>query len=219
MEKKTPDLNEKRPIANIKPISAAVKPTETNNISDIPTVSEEPVKKVRVENSTIITPQLESVETVVIPKKTDIRQAIKKEEDEKSAALLTKTVEEPLKVISPEMFFIVWKQYADFIRKDQNRVAIIMDAAAVSINETNNIVVRLESNLEANIMKEMQNDLREFIKDGLENNQFDISFIVESVKSDKIKRPYTTQEKYKKMEEINPLIKELKETLGFELDY
>ena len=40
-----------------------------------------------------------------------------------------------------------------------------------------------------------------------------------SVKSDKIKRPYTTQEKYKKMEEINPLIKELKETLGFELDY
>jgi hypothetical protein len=38
-------------------------------------------------------------------KKTDIRQAIKKEEDEKSAALLTKTVEEPLKVISPEMFF------------------------------------------------------------------------------------------------------------------
>ena len=121
MEKKTPDLNEKRPIANIKPISAAVKPTETNNISDIPNVSEEPVKKVRVENSTIITPQLESVETVVIPKKTDIRQAIKKEEDEKSAALLTKTVEEPLKVISPEMFFIVWKQYADFIRKDQTQ--------------------------------------------------------------------------------------------------
>lgn len=219
MEKKTPDLNEKRPNAAIKPIATAVKTTETNNISDISTVIEEPVKKVRVENSTIITPQLESVETVVIPKKTDIRQAIKKEEDEKSAALLTKTVEEPLKVISPEMFFIVWKQYADFIRKDQNRVAIIMDAAAVSINETNNIVVRLESNLEANIMKEMQNDLREFIKDGLENNQFDISFIVENVKSDKIKRPYTTQEKYKKMEEINPLIKELKETLGFELDY
>lgn len=219
MEKKTPDLNEKRPNAAIKPIASAVKTTETNNISDISTVIEEPVKKVRVENSTIITPQLESVETVVIPKKTDIRQAIKKEEDEKSAALLAKTVEEPLKVISPEMFFIVWKQYADFIRKDQNRVAIIMDAAAVSINETNNIVVRLESNLEANIMKEMQNDLREFIKDGLENNQFDISFIVESVKSDKIKRPYTTQEKYKKMEEINPLIKELKETLGFELDY
>jgi membrane protease subunit (stomatin/prohibitin family) len=73
--------------------------------------------------------------------------------------------------------------------KTKNRVAIIMDAAAVSINETNNIVVRLESNLEANIMKEMQNDLREFIKDGLENNQFDISFIVESVKSDKNKTP------------------------------
>ncbi len=219
VEKKTSDLNGKRQTVFSRPLETPVK-SEPATVTEKPVVeNDEPVKKVKVENSTIITAQVESVETVMIPKKTDLRQAIKKEEDEKNAAQLVQKTKEPLKVISPEMFFIVWKQYADFIRNDQNRVAIIMDAAAVSINETNNIVVRLESNLEANIMKEMQNDLREFIMEGLENNQFDISFVVETVKSDKIKRPYTTQEKYKKMEEINPLIKELKESLGFELDY
>lgn len=219
VEKKTSDLNGKRQTVFSNRLETPVK-SDTQPVAEKKeVVNDEPVKKVKVENSTIITAQVESVETVMIPKKTDLRQAIKKEEDEKNAAQLVQKTEEPLKVISPEMFFIVWKQYADFIRNDQNRVAIIMDAAAVSINETNNIVVRLESNLEANIMKEMQNDLREFIMEGLENNQFDISFVVETVKSDKIKRPYTTQEKYKKMEEINPLIKELKETLGFELDY
>ncbi len=219
VEKKTSDLNGKRQTVFSNRLETLVKSDTQPVVEKKEVVNDEPVKKVKVENSTIITAQVESVETVMIPKKTDLRQAIKKEEDEKNAAQLVQKTEEPLKVISPEMFFIVWKQYADFIRNDQNRVAIIMDAAAVSINETNNIVVRLESNLEANIMKEMQNDLREFIMEGLENNQFDISFVVETVKSDKIKRPYTTQEKYKKMEEINPLIKELKETLGFELDY
>lgn len=219
VEKKTSDLNGKHQTVFSNRLETPIK-SDTQPVAEKKeVVNDEPVKKVKVENSTIITAQVESVETVMIPKKTDLRQAIKKEEDEKNAAQLVQKTEEPLKVISPEMFFIVWKQYADFIRNDQNRVAIIMDAAAVSINETNNIVVRLESNLEANIMKEMQNDLREFIMEGLENNQFDISFVVETVKSDKIKRPYTTQEKYKKMEEINPLIKELKETLGFELDY
>lgn len=219
VEKKTSDLNGKQQTVFSNRLETPIK-SDTQPVAEKKeVVNDEPVKKVKVENSTIITAQVESVETVMIPKKTDLRQAIKKEEDEKNAAQLVQKTEEPLKVISPEMFFIVWKQYADFIRNDQNRVAIIMDAAAVSINETNNIVVRLESNLEANIMKEMQNDLREFIMEGLENNQFDISFVVETVKSDKIKRPYTTQEKYKKMEEINPLIKELKETLGFELDY
>jgi DNA polymerase III subunit gamma/tau len=219
VEKKTSDLNGKRKsvFSNTleSPVKSAVQP-----VAEKVTIDEtEPVKKVKVENSTIVTAQLESVETVMIPKKTDLRQTIKREEEEKNAAQLVSKVEEPLRVISPEMFFIVWKQYADFIRNDHNRVAIIMDAAKVSIDESNKIVVRLESNLEANIIKEMQNDLREFIMEGLENNQFDISFVVEAVQSDKVKRPYTTQEKYKKMEEINPLIKELKESLGFELDY
>ncbi|MBK7035586.1 MAG: hypothetical protein IPH42_04425 [Bacteroidetes bacterium] len=36
-------------------------------------------------------------------------------------------------------FLLFWKQYADKIRKDHHRVAIIMDHAEVTINESNAI--------------------------------------------------------------------------------
>lgn len=223
-EKKTADLTvnatltQKKTANIIANGSNSGEKKEANNIV-ANKLTTETVTTVRVENNTIITAQIEEVETVMIPKKTAIRQAIKLEEEEKQAELSKKTDDEPMQVISPEMFFVVWKQYADFIRNDHHRVAIIMDHAAATINETNNIVVTLDNSVEASIMKEMQTDLREFIKEALENNQFDISFVIGATKNDKVKRPYTAQEKYKKMEELNPLVKDLKETLGFELDY
>ena len=177
------------------------------------------IKKVVVENSTVFTPKMDDAETVIIPKKTDLRQVIKKEDDQRLADSQKVTVEEPMETISPEMFFVVWKQYADKIRKDHHRVAIIMDHAEVTINESNAILIRLDSSVEVSIMKEMISEMRMFIKEALENNQFEIAFEVGAAKNDRLKRPYTTQEKYKKMEELNPLIKDLKDTLGFELDY
>ncbi len=222
-EKKTADRNEYPALTQKKTAETTVKSAFVENTVTTTTsnnnLNNEVVKKVRVENNTIISAQVEEVETVMIPKKTALRQAIKQEEEDKQTILSSKVVEEPMQVISPEMFFVVWKQYADFIRKEHHRVAIIMDHAAATINETNNILVTLDNSVEVSIMKEMQTDLREFIKEALENNQFDISFVIGVSKNDKIKRPYTAQEKYKKMEELNPLIKELKETLGFELDY
>jgi DNA polymerase-3 subunit gamma/tau len=177
------------------------------------------IKKVVVENSTVFTPKMDDAETVIIPKKTDLRQVIKKEDDQRLADSQKVNVEEPMETISPEMFFVVWKQYADKIRKDHHRVAIIMDHAEVTINESNAILIRLDSSVEVSIMKEMISEMRMFIKEALENNQFEIAFEVGAAKNDRLKRPYTTQEKYKKMEELNPLIKDLKDTLGFELDY
>jgi len=177
------------------------------------------IKKVVVENSTVFTPKMEDGETVIIPKKTDLRQVIKKEDDQRLAESQKVIVQEAVQTISPEMFFVVWKQYADKIRKEHHRVAIIMDHAEVTINESNTILIRLDSSVEVSIMKEMISEMRIFIKEALENNQFEIAFEVGAAKNERIKRPYTTQEKYKKMEELNPLIKDLKDTLGFELDY
>ena len=60
-------------------------------------------------------------------------------------------------------------------------------------------------------------DLRQFLADAMSNHQFDLEFSV--VEAEKVvQRPYTIPEKYKKMEEINPAIRDLKEQLGLELD-
>ena len=211
-EKKTPELK----------VIPKEKKTEIKEkaIKEVSESVEEPIlvnKKVEIDP--VITLQPEDNDTVNIPKKSAIRNAIKKEEDDKILEGAKPVIIEPLVTISPEMFFVVWKQYADLIRKEHHRIAIIMDHAEVTINENNSIIINLDSPVEVSLMKDMMSEMRAFIKDALENNQFDIAFTVGAVKNERIKRPYTTQEKYKKMEEINPLIRDLKDTLGFELDY
>ncbi len=231
MEKKTPRLTENKTEKKISIAEIITEKTEViaekgevvkETVIEKATVLQDSIphiKKVVVENSTVFTPKMEDGETVIIPKKTDLRQVIKKEDDQRLAESQKVTIQEPLETISPEMFFVVWKQYADKIRKEHHRVAIIMDHAEVTINESNAILIRLDSSVEVSIMKEMISEMRIFIKEALENNQFEITFEVGAAKNERLKRPYTTQEKYKKMEELNPLIKDLKETLGFELDY
>ena len=231
MEKKTPRLTENKTEKKISIAEIITEKTQViaekgevvkETVIEKATVLQDSIphiKKVVVENSTVFTPKMEDGETVIIPKKTDLRQVIKKEDDQRLAESQKVTIQEPLETISPEMFFVVWKQYADKIRKEHHRVAIIMDHAEVTINESNAILIRLDSSVEVSIMKEMISEMRIFIKEALENNQFEIAFEVGAAKNERLKRPYTTQEKYKKMEELNPLIKDLKETLGFELDY
>ena len=231
MEKKTPRLTENKTEKKISIAEIITEKTEViaekgevvkETVIEKATVLQDSIphiKKVVVENSTVFTPKMEDGETVIIPKKTDLRQVIKKEDDQRLAESQKVTIQEPLETISPEMFFVVWKQYADKIRKEHHRVAIIMDHAEVTINESNAILIRLDSSVEVSIMKEMISEMRIFIKEALENNKFEIAFEVGAAKNERLKRPYTTQEKYKKMEELNPLIKDLKETLGFELDY
>ena len=231
MEKKTPRLTENKTEKKISIAEIITEKTQViaekgevvkETVIEKATVLQDSIphiKKVVVENSTVFTPKMEDGETVIIPKKADLRQVIKKEDDQRLAESQKVTIQEPLETISPEMFFVVWKQYADKIRKEHHRVAIIMDHAEVTINESNAILIRLDSSVEVSIMKEMISEMRIFIKEALENNQFEITFEVGAAKNERLKRPYTTQEKYKKMEELNPLIKDLKETLGFELDY
>ncbi len=101
----------------------------------------------------------------------------------------------------------------------RHRVAVTMDHAEISIKDKNHIEIMLDSQMEINILKEIVNDLRSFIAQALENNNFELSFAVNTNKNVRTKRPYTAHEKYKKMEEKNPLIREIKNTLGFELDY
>ncbi|MEZ5014030.1 MAG: DNA polymerase III subunit gamma/tau [Chitinophagales bacterium] len=186
---------------------------ETVEVAEKSTVAKVEIRKKAEDNG--------NVETVAMPVKSDLRTIIRKAEDEKAEREKreAEAAAADTASISPELFFIAWKQYADLIRADHQRVAIIMDHAEVTIGKDNKIDVKLEASVEVNILKEMLNEMRAFLSESLETNNFEIAFVVETTKQERNKRPYTTQEKYKKMEENNPVIKELKNALGFELDY
>lgn len=220
VEKKTPDLNKTVQLKpKIEPQREAeplpVKPsTQQESKSEVP-----PVQKVLVQNNAINPPVPEQIETVMIPKKTDLRQSVRKEEEQRKLEVPVVQVTQEKILIEPEDFFVAWKQFAAFIRAEKQAEAIIMDHAAVSIDDRNIVTVKLDSSYEVNILKGVHNELHDFIKQSLQNNTFEINLVVEAAKQEKVKRPYTAQEKYKKMEELNPLIRDLKEKLGFELDY
>lgn len=224
MEKKTPDLNVPRPLPEKKTPDLSVKSADI--IQKEPPVLETPIQKtvkplatVKVQNTTTEIPAPEDVETVMIPKKMDLRKQVRLDEEKNKVAADELKKPGELVPISPENFFVAWKQYAALIRPDKQTEAIIMDHAAVTIDDQNIVTVKLDNPIEINLMKGIQSDLSDFIRDSLQNDTFEINFLVEVKQTEKVKRPYTQQEKYRKMEELNPLIRELREKLGFELDY
>lgn len=223
-EKKTADLNGLPPVTEKKrpepPVNTQIDPP-VEKLFPEPEVKKvvQPIATVKVQNTPIQVPPPEEVETVMIPKKTDLRNQVKLQ-DEKNKVIVTKQQQTgDVEPISPEIFFVAWKQYAALIRTDKQTEASIMDNAAVHIDERNIVSVRLENHIEVNLLKGIQNELSDFIRDALQNDTFEINFLVETKQTEKVKRPYTQQEKYRKMEELNPLIRELREKLGFELDY
>lgn len=223
-EKKTADLNGLPPVPEKKrpepPVNHVVNPqTEQPLPEPDAKIVVQPLATVKVQNTTTNVPPPEEVETVMIPKKTDLRKQVKLQ-DEKNKVVSTQQQQNGTVVaISPEIFFVAWKQYAALIRPDKQTEASIMDNAAVTIDNQNIVSVKLENHIEVNLLKGIQNELSDFIRESLQNDTFEINFLVESKQSEKVKRPYTQQEKYRKMEELNPLIRDLREKLGFELDY
>ncbi len=160
---------------------------------------------------------LHSAETVSMPKKGSLRQNILNKNSEISAEN-KEEIKLDKKTVIPELFILAWKEYADSIRSDLQRVAVLMDHAVLTFSNEAEISIGLDSQVEINIMQTHITDLKSFLYDAIDNNTFDIQLnVIEKTKT--AKRPYTAIEKFKKMAEANPLIQEIKDTLGFELDY
>lgn len=160
---------------------------------------------------------LHSAETVSMPKKGSLRQNILNKNSEISAEN-KEEIKLDKKTVIPELFILAWKEYADSIRSDLQRVAVLMDHAVLTFSNEAEISIGLDSQVEINIMQTHITDLKSFLFEAIDNNTFDIQLnVIEKTKA--AKRPYTAIEKFKKMAEANPLIQEIKDTLGFELDY
>lgn len=156
-------------------------------------------------------------ETEKIPTREDLRQSVLQPEQGADSVKPEVATVEKIAVV-PELFIMAWKEYADNIRHDLNRVAVLMDHAVLTFDGEADIHIGLESQVEINIMQTHLADLKTFLSKAIDNNTFDIQLnVIEKTAS--AKRPYTAIEKLNKMAETNPVIYEIKDTLGFELDY
>lgn len=174
-----------------------------------------------VKNEQVNEPEIKNkreTETVSIPKKGNLREKIllkQKEEENKTEQLQTE-IEENGEEVSVELFTAAWKKFSDVIRNTISNVAVVMDDAEWNIQ--NNIVeVKTDTEMHNKWLKEIAPELRRFIADMINNQTIILRF---GIKEKKIyEQPVRTADKYKKMEEINPSLKKIKDILGFELDY
>ncbi len=153
------------------------------------------------------------VSTTSIPGTISISSPVagKKEKEETPEDLSNKPADE----FTPEKFMSVWESYAGKVKNDKNLFSTLTKHK-LEING-NIITLPVDNKVQADLIKEKKADLLGFFREKLNNYQIQLETkVTEAATSNK---PYTAHDKYDKMVEKNPALKNLKDQLSLEIDY
>lgn len=126
------------------------------------------------------------------------------------------------KELNEEELYIAWGLYVEELRRNNNHSGVSnFKSAKLNIIDNNCIEIITENNIQQKFIEAERAALIEHMQ-GHFNNRF-LTYkviIVENEKGNKIEeRPLTTKEQYLKIIEEYPLVKQLKDRLGLQLDY
>ena len=111
---------------------------------------------------------------------------------------------------------ITWKNYQKLLLKEgEKNIASILASNLPSINENNDIEFILSNNLMKEQLKQEKIKVLKYIRKTLNNYSIQLKIIVNEKEEKKF--AYTPVEKYNKLIEKNPLLRELKDTFQLEL--
>jgi DNA polymerase-3 subunit gamma/tau len=113
-----------------------------------------------------------------------------------------------------------WNEYSDLLEKEGR---LSMHAALVKrkpeLKEDFRILFGIDNpSLEKDI-SDIKMELVSFLRKKLNNNQVQLSTIIDKEGTDTGKKPYTSKEKYDHMAAKNPVLNELRKQLDLEIDY
>ena len=124
------------------------------------------------------------------------------------------------KKLTREGVHSVWSKYVNQLQKDNNISGemLFKDREIEIHTEQEFIVVHLENRVQLDSFEELKTELMFFLRQNLQNADLKITAEVKKRENDS-KRLYTDQDKLDYLIESNPLIKELKDKLGLDVDY
>jgi len=114
-----------------------------------------------------------------------------------------------------------WNDYVQLLKAAKNPASQSFELAVLKIKDTNCFEVISNNNLEQKFIERERNKLFPFLTEQLQNRSLQFNVLIQEnpeLKS-KIEISLTSREQFQKMAEQYPLVKELKERLGLELDY
>ena len=114
-----------------------------------------------------------------------------------------------------------WNDYIRLLKNDKNPAVPSFERSALRIKDANSFEVVSCNNLEQKFIERERNKLFSFLQQHLHNDLLQYNVIVEENPAEPAKHEasLTAREQFQKMAEQFPLLKELKDRLGLELDY
>lgn len=115
-----------------------------------------------------------------------------------------------------------WNEFAQMLKDQKNAAGQNFEMAELHIVDANNFYAKTTNSIQFKFVENNGLKVTDYLKEKL-NNQFIRFFVVmeEKKQYDPVSAgaPLTAKEQFQKMAEQFPLVKELKERLGLELDY
>ena len=127
-------------------------------------------------------------------------------------------VNNPLELTSLQQ---AWADYVVKLKESRNPAAQSFELAALRIRDENSFEAVTANNIEQKFIEQDRNKLFAYLQERLKNKLLQFNVIIEEKATDRpaVEIPLTSKEQYQKIVEQYPLVKELKDRLGLELDY
>ncbi len=123
-------------------------------------------------------------------------------------------------VVDPEALQEHWKAYAEQLAKDGRMSLHALMSVIPPVTDKNQIIVKVENQLQLEIFEQEKINLLAFLKTKLDQPSLVMILKIEKDPNAPVdKTPYTAKEKFEKMAEKEPLIKEFQNRLNLELDF
>ena len=112
-----------------------------------------------------------------------------------------------------------WKNYATKIGLEgkHNLSSILKEKTPIIIDDFV-LEITLNNKVQEEVLNEEKSNILGFLKKSLINNSIQLNIIIRELEKQEIKA-YTPEDKFKEMAEKNPILLEMKDQFGLELDY
>jgi DNA polymerase-3 subunit gamma/tau len=115
-----------------------------------------------------------------------------------------------------------WKAYSDQLKQQNKHTHVtVFNNAKLRVDDIESFTVTVSTSIEQKFIEQEKMNLLEFLQNRFQNKKVGIKIEVNELPKEQVnsEATLTTREKYLRIVEQYPLIKELKEKLKLELDY
>jgi DNA polymerase III subunit gamma/tau len=180
------------------------KPTQT--AANSPVSSAQPPKTVSGMPPGMPTHSSTSIKKM-IDTSSDNPQEEKKNEPESTAS----------RVITQDEIEMHWNEFASGFKQTNSSMFVTLSGRKPILKENDKIEFEVVSKIQETEIRDRKTELLDFLKQKTQNYRLSVEIIVTEIIKDA--KPYTPDDKFKAMAEINPLLSRFRQELNLELDF